>query len=143
MTSSDHKQPLLSKEEILLAPETDYMNEDQLNFFRQMLLDLYESTVTQISEAKQQMSAPKETSDANDLGSLEEQANLALRFINREINLLPKIQAALERIRAGSYGYCLESDEPIGVARLIARPTAEYAAEIKAIKELKEQNYRN
>lgn len=143
MTSSDHKQPLLTKEEILSAPERDYMNEDQLNFFRQMLLDLYESTVTQISGAKQQMSAPKETSDANDLGSLEEQANLALRFINREIKLLPKIQAALERIRIASYGYCLESDEPIGVARLIARPTAEYATEVKAIKELKEQRYRN
>ena len=131
------------KEMLLEAPEEDYMNEAQLDFFKQRLIELHEDTLKLIQDAKQQMSQPQDTSDANDLASLQEQSSLALRFIDREQKLLPKIQAALERIRLGNYGYCLESEEPIGIARLLARPTAEFSAEVKALKEIKENHYNN
>lgn len=119
------------------------MNADQLEFFRQMLVELHESTLVRIEEAKEQMCSPITMSDDNDRASSEEQSSIALRIVDREQKLLPKIQQSLERIRLGTYGYCWESDEPIGVARLLARPTAEYCAEEKALKEIKEHHFRS
>ncbi len=132
----------MNKETLLAAPEEDYMNEQQLAFFKQLLLDLHDSTLERIKDAKAQMTQPHDTSDANDLASWQEQSSLALRIVDREQKLLPKIKDALERIRLGTFGYCIESEEPIGIARLLARPTAEYAAEVKALKELKENHFK-
>ena len=66
---------------------------------------------------------------------------LFLRIVERESKLLPKIDKAIMRIKSGDYGYCLESGEPIGLARLISRPTAEFCAEIKTINEEKEKHF--
>ncbi len=133
----------LSEEQILAAPESDYMNAEQLVFFRQRLMELYDSTCDRIQEAKEQMVAPMDFSDPSDRASCEEQSEIALKIVDREQKLLPKIRQSLERITEGSYGYCLESDEPIGIPRLLARPTAEYCAEVKALKELEENHYRD
>ena len=133
----------LTKEQVLAAPEDDYMNADQLAFFRQLLLDLHEATLVRIQEAKDQMTSDFDTSDECDRATWEEQSALSLRIADREQKLLPKIIQALERIRRQEFGYCLESGEPIGIARLLARPTAEYCAEVKAIKEQKEHHYRD
>ncbi|MCG8611938.1 MAG: TraR/DksA C4-type zinc finger protein [Pseudomonadales bacterium] len=135
--------PLLSEEEILQDKESNYMNDAQLAFFRQRLIDLHDSTCIRIQEAKDQMVTPMGFSDPNDRASCEEQSDIALRIVDREQKLLPKIQQALERIRLDTYGYCLESGEPIGIPRLLARPTAEYCAEVKALKEMKEHKYKN
>lgn len=132
----------LSEEQIKAAPESDYMNADQLEFFKNKLLELYEATDVRIQEAKDQMASPLDFSDANDRASWEEQSAIALRIVEREQKLLPKIRQSLERIRLGSYGYCLESGEPIGIPRLLARPTAEYCAEVKLVSELKENHYK-
>ncbi len=134
---------LLSEEQIRKAPESDYMNAEQLAFFRQRLIELHESTSVRIRESKEQMASPFDHSDENDRASWEEQSNIALRIVEREQKLLPKIQQALERIRMDEYGYCLESGEPIGIPRLLARPTAEYCAEVKAVQELKEDHYKD
>ncbi|MGH1486566.1 MAG: TraR/DksA C4-type zinc finger protein [Cellvibrionaceae bacterium] len=133
----------LSEEQIKKAPEENYMNEEQLAFFKNKLLELYESTVTRIQEVKDQMANPLDFSDANDRASWEEQSSIALRIVEREQKLLPKIRQSLERIRSGDYGYCLESGEPIGIPRLLARPTAEYCADVKAVSELKENHYKS
>lgn len=133
----------LSEEQILAAPESDYMNAEQLAFFRQRLMELYDSTCDRIQEAKEQMVAPMDFSDPSDRASCEEQSEIALKIVDREQKLLPKIRQSLERITEGSYGYCQESDEPIGIPRLLARPTAEYCAEVKALKELEENHYRD
>lgn len=132
----------LSKEQMLAAPEQDYMNDDQQAFFKDLLFELHELTLAHIQEAKEQIVQPHDSSDANDLASWQEQSNLALRFVDREQKLLPKIKGALERIRLGTYGYCLESGEKIGIPRLLARPTAEYGADVKALKEIKEYQYK-
>ena len=137
------KPDLLSEEQIKTASESDYMNEEQLAFFKDRLIELYETTSNRIQEAKDQMSSPTDLSDANDRASWEEQSNLSLRIVEREQKLLPKIRQSLERIRLGEYGYCLESGEPIGILRLLARPTAEYCAEVKAVQELKEDHYKS
>ena len=139
--SRSRKKPL-TEESILAAPESDYMNAEQLEFFRKRLAELHDSMRERIQEAMAQMAAPVETNDENDRASFEEQNAISLRIVDREQKLLPKIRTALERIRQGTYGYCLESDEPIGIARLLARPTAEYCADVKAQKELKEHHYK-
>lgn len=131
----------LSEQEILAMPEADYMNELQLEFFRLKLIQLHESTRIRIQEVKQQMSDRVDLSDANDRASFEEQSAIALRIVDREQKLLPKIKMSLERIRLDTYGYCLESGEPIGVSRLLTRPTAEYSADVKALREKKEIHY--
>ncbi len=141
MNTSDSNVNKLSEKQILKAPKSDYMNSDQLEFFREKLLDLHKSTLERIQEAKDQMVSPMDFSDPSDRATSEEQSNLALRIVEREQKLLPKIQQSLERIRSGDYGYCLESGEPIGIPRLLARPTAEYCAEVKTLKEIKEHHY--
>lgn len=134
---------MLSEDQIKAAPDSDYMNEAQLEFFKQLLLDLYDSTSSRIEQAKQQMATPIDLNDENDRASMEEQNSISLRIFEREQRLLPKIQQSLKRIREGDYGYCLESGDPIGIPRLLLRPTAEYCAEVKAIQETKEKFYKD
>ena len=81
--------------------------------------------------------------DEADRASYEEESRLALRIVDRERRLLPKIEAAMKRIANSDYGYCLESGEPIGIPRLLARPTAELCAEVKTLNEQKELNFRH
>ena len=135
------KPCLLTEKQVIDAPESEYMNPEQLELFRKRLMGLHESTCMRIQEAKDQIVNPMDFSDQNDRASSEEQAGIALRIVEREQKLLPKIQQSLERIRLGDYGYCLESGEPIGIPRLLVRPTAEYCAEVKALKEIKEHHY--
>lgn len=131
----------LTRKELLIAPPKNYMNDEQLAFFKSMLIELHESTLKRIQEVKEQMRQPHDSSDESDLASWQEQANIALRIVDREQKLLPKIKEALERIRVGTYGYCEESGEPIGIPRLLARPTAEYGSDVKSIKEMKEDHF--
>lgn len=138
----DAKNALLTKKDILAASEEDYMNEAQLAFFENLLLELHETTVARVREAKEHMTSSFDTSDVSDRATWEEQASISLRIVEREQKLLPKIQQSLDRIRSKDFGYCMESGEPIGIPRLLARPTAEYCAEVKAIKEIKEQSYK-
>lgn len=142
MNAPDEKIKKLSEQQILKAPKSDYMNADQLEFFRQSLMDLHRATCVRIQEAKDQLVSAMAFSDPVDQAASEEQSSIALRIVEREQRLLPKIQKSLERIRLGDYGYCLESGEPIGIGRLLARPTAEYCAEVKAMKEMKENHYK-
>lgn len=134
---------IMTKEELLAAPEEDYMNEQQQAFFRQLLLNLREETVESMEKAKKQLSSPPEMNDEGDHAAYEEESRLSLRILDRERRLLPKIEDALKRIATGDYGYCIESGDPIGIPRLLARPTAEQCAEVKALNERKEQNFRH
>lgn len=118
-----------------------YMNQRQLDFFRQRLEALKEEAHVHIQSAQAALSQRIELNDEADLAQHEEESRLALRIIDRESKLLTKIAAALERVRSGEYGYCQESGEPIGIARLLIRPTAEYCAEIKNQMEEREKHY--
>lgn len=142
MNSPKIESPLLSKQEMLDAPASEYMNARQLEFFKHLLIELHEKTRERIVEAKSQMATPPELNDDSDRASWEEQCAISMRIVDREQKLLPKVIQSLERIRLGEYGYCLESGEPIGIPRLLARPTAEFSADVKSIQELKEHAYR-
>ena len=73
--------------------------------------------------------------------TIEEEHALELRTRDRERKLLKKVQAAIKRIDDGEYGYCEETGDPIGVARLLARPTATLSLEAQQRRELKQKLY--
>ncbi|WP_372971667.1 RNA polymerase-binding protein DksA [Marinobacter sp.] len=133
----------MTRDEIRQAPADDYMNEAQLAFFRKLLEGLRTETMDSIEAAKQQLANPPEMNDEADRAAYEEESRLALRIVDREGRLLPKIEAAIKRISNDDFGYCRESGEPIGIPRLLARPTAELCAEVKTLNERKELNYRH
>ena len=132
---------MLTKEKILRAPKKNSMDNDQLSFFKTQLNELKKETLKHIKDAKDRLSNPPACSDEVDRAQHEIDSMLFLRIVERESKLLPKIDKALLRIKAGDYGYCLETGDPIGLERLISRPTAEFCAEVKSINEEKEKHF--
>lgn len=143
MNTKLRKQYSPQEQRLINAPDADYMDTDQLVFFRELLVKLHDATRERIRDAKEQMLSPPDLSDLSDRASWEEQCAILMRIVDREQKLLPKIQQSLERIRLGEYGYCLETGEPIGIPRLLARPTAEFCADVKMCQEMKEHVYRD
>ncbi len=125
---------------LLNAAEEDYMNDEQLAFFDQRLQDLRKETLAEIESLREEITSAR-VSDMSDRATLEEEAIIAIRIADRKRQLIPKIDAARQRIRQGDYGYCLQTGEPIGIARLLIRPTAEYCADVKTMNERKESHY--
>jgi len=135
------EKSVISEQRLLAMVDKNYMNAAQLRFFETRLLTLKQDTLLQIRNAQQRLGERPELNDDADLAQYEEECRLSLRIVDREARLLHKIDTALARIRRGEYGYCLESGEPIGVQRLLIRPTAEYCAEVKTRMEQKEKHY--
>jgi DnaK suppressor protein len=134
---------MLTEKQIRRAPKKDYMNEAQLEFFKQLLLDLKRETIGHIEEARQRLADAQRETDELDRALSEEENRLRLRIADRESKLLPKIDEALKRIETGDYGWCEETGEPIGIDRLLLRPTATLCAEAKARQERMERNFRD
>ena len=103
-----------------------YMCAKHLAYFKQKLLDWKAELVKTNNEALYNSSLDDNSSSADivDQASSYTEKNVEMRAINRQIKLISKIDAALKRIEDGTYGYCKETGEPIGLKRLIARPVA-------------------
>jgi DnaK suppressor protein len=134
---------MLTEKQIKRAPKKDYMNDAQLAFFKERLLDLKRETLEHIEEARERLADAHRETDELDRALNEEDNRLRLRIADRESKLLPKIEEALKRIESGDYGFCEETGEPIGVERLLLRPTATLCAEAKARQERLERNFRD
>lgn len=112
------------------SDEEAYMNPMQLAYFRRKLLDWRNALLDESEQTIQQLREEDwREPDANDRATLEEEAALELRTRDRYRKLISKIDAALERIEAGSYGYCEQTGEAIGIKRLEARPIATLSIE--------------
>lgn len=120
---------LLTRSEILAAPEEDYMSARQLEFFHALLQQERDALLNAAKETALHLQDSEATPDPSDRASLEEDHTLELRVRDRERKHLHKIDEALARIENGTYGWCAESGEPISIARLLARPTATYSLE--------------
>jgi len=105
-------------------PEGEYMSCAQLEFFRLRLQDERRRLLESAQSTLEQMRAIARGADSNDRASTEEKLSLEFRIRDRERKLLKKIDDALMRIDEGMYGWCAETGEPIGIPRLLARPTA-------------------
>jgi DnaK suppressor protein len=119
-----------------------YMSKEQLEHFRQILLswkrDLMEEVDRTVSHMKDEAA---NFPDPNDRATQEEEFSLELRTRDRERKLIRKIDEALKRIEDGSYGYCLETGEEIGIKRLEARPVATLTIEAQERRERRERQY--
>ncbi|MEZ5825172.1 MAG: RNA polymerase-binding protein DksA [Geminicoccaceae bacterium] len=121
-----------------------YMNPRQVEYFRRKLLGWREEILKGSGETlKQLQQEENRLPDASDWATADVQRNFELRTRDRERKLLNKIAAALGRIEDGSYGYCEETMEPIGVRRLEARPIATLSIEAQEKHEKRERAYRD
>jgi DnaK suppressor protein len=132
----------LSEPELLAMPEAEYMNDKQLDFFRARLTALKDDLLSNAGETTEHLR--EDTSivpDPADRATIEEEHALELRTRDRERKLLKKISQSLARIEAGEYGFCDETGEPIGLGRLLARPTATLSLEAQQRRELKQKMF--
>ena len=126
------------------SEDEEYMSEKQLNYFRVLLLE-WKRSIVQASEGTLQslQDGPIREPDLNDRASSETDWGIELRTRDRQRKLISKIDAALKRIDDGTYGYCEETGDPIGLARLDARPTATLSLEAQELHERREKVYRD
>jgi DnaK suppressor protein len=117
-----------------------FMNELQQEYFRRKLLAWRDELLEDHDETRTHLSsADRATGDQVDAANAEVDRALELRTRDRERKLLAKIEEALQRLRAGRFGYCVETGAPIGLARLEARPTAALCIEAQEAHELREE----
>lgn len=132
----------MTEEELLQQPEEAYMNEQQRAFFNELLLKQRRELQERIDEAFNGLRKYESCSDPADAGSTEEQRQAHLRLLEREKKLLNKIDQALQRLMRDEYGWCEETGEPIGLPRLLLRPTATLSFEAKERQESFEKHLR-
>ncbi|WP_420894208.1 RNA polymerase-binding protein DksA [Vandammella animalimorsus] len=133
---------MLTDQDVLAMPEKDYMNAVQLAFFRNKLVQLKEDMLRKAGATTEYLR--EEVSvvpDPADRATIEEEHALELRTRDRERKLLKKIEQSIASIDAGEYGYCDETGEPIGIGRLLARPTATLSLEAQQRRELKQKMF--
>jgi len=132
----------LSDAELMAMPDSEYMNEKQMAAFRFKLLQLKQDILSNAGETTEHLREDTVVvPDPADRATIEEEHALELRTRDRERKLLKKIEQSITRIDAGDYGYCDETGEPIGVGRLLARPTATLSLEAQQRRELKQKMF--
>ena len=130
---------LLTEEQLLRMPEGQYMNEDQLAFFKYRLQQIERELLSNADETTEHLRETVIVPDPADRATIEEEHALELRTRDRERKLLKKIQSALQSIETGEYGFCEETGDPIGIPRLLARPTATLSLEAQQRREMKQK----
>jgi len=126
------------------SEDEPYMNETQREYFRRKLMGWREEILRGSNETLRQLKEEdNRVADMSDWASYETERNFQLRARDRERKLLSKIDEALRRIEEGTYGYCEETQEPIGLRRLEARPIATLSIEAQERHERREKVYRD
>ena len=131
----------LTEQELLAVSDKDYMNDKQLEFFRNRLTEMEAELRHNAGQTTENLRESTVVPDPADRATIEEEHALELRTRDRERKLLKKVQAAIKRIDEGEYGYCEETGEPIGVRRLLARPTATLSLEAQERREIKQKMF--
>jgi DnaK suppressor protein len=134
-------RPTISEKDLLKSKEDDYMSKDQLNFFKFKLLEVRSQILANASDTGEHLRENEVTTDPADRATQEEEYTLELRTRDRERKLLKKVERSLRMIDEGSYGWCEESGEPIGLPRLLARPTATLSLEAQERRERMQKLY--
>lgn len=136
------KEPkLLTEAEVLKMTEEDYMNAEQLTFFKHLLQKMEKDILSNAGETTEHLRETVVVPDPADRATIEEEHALELRTRDRERKLLKKVQQCLGLIEHNDYGYCEETGDAIGVRRLIARPTATLSLEAQQRRELRQKLY--
>jgi DnaK suppressor protein len=134
---------VLTEADIVKMPEKDYMNAAQLEFFKAKLLALKADLLLHANETTEHLRENVLVPDPADRATIEEEHALELRTRDRERKLLKKVEQSLLSIESGDYGWCEETGEPIGIPRLLARPTANLSLEAQERRELRQKLFGN
>jgi len=140
MTTVSFKS-IATEKELLAQSADDYMSPAQLDFFKRKLRALEAELRANAGETTEHLRETVLVPDPADRATIEEEHALELRTRDRERKLLRKISQSLARIDTGEYGYCEETGEPIGLGRLLARPTATLSLEAQQRRELKQRMF--
>lgn len=140
-SKSEATLDLPSEKELLAMPDSDYMNDRQLAFFKERLKQLEQDILANAGETTEHLRETQFVPDPADRATIEEEHALELRTRDRERKLLKKVQQAIARIDSGEYGWCEETGEPIGIPRLLARPTATLSLEAQERREMRQKLY--
>jgi DnaK suppressor protein len=133
---------VLTDSALLAMSDSEYMNEAQLDFFKLRLLSLKADLLANAGETTEHLREDASVvPDPADRATIEEEHALELRTRDRERKLLRKIDQSLALIDCGEFGFCEETGEPIGLKRLLARPTATLSLEAQQRRELKQKMY--
>jgi len=132
---------ILTEDELLAMPESDYMNPAQLAFFQNRLKELENEILANAGATTENLRETQFVPDPADRATIEEEHALELRTRDRERKLLKKVQQSLQLIESGEYGWCEETGEAIGLARLLARPTANLSLEAQERREKRQKLY--
>lgn len=132
----------MTEQELLAQPGEAYMSEAQQGYFRTLLLEQRSTLQLRIDDELHALRDGERPADDVDLASREEERQWQMRLLEREKKLLDKIDQALERLARGEYGWCEETGEPIGLRRLLLRPTASLCIEAKERQERRELHVR-
>ena len=127
--------------ELLSMSDDDYMNERQQAFFKHLLKEREIQLRNNAESTTEHLRETTIVPDPADRATIEEEHALELRTRDRERKLLKKVQDALRRLEKGEYGWCEETGDPIGIPRLLARPTATLSLEAQQRRELKQKLY--
>ena len=120
----------LTERQLLAMPESDYMSDAQLAFFRARLEKMRDEVLAHAQEAADELRVEVTVlADPADRATIEEEHNLEQYTRERERKLLKSVAQAIARIDSGEYGWCEETGDPIGIARLLASPTASLPVE--------------
>lgn len=133
----------MTADELLALPPQAYMNDAQQGFFRDQLASQRQGLQQRIDDEFSALREQDRPADEADMATREEQRQWQLRLLEREKKLLDKIDEALERLAHGEYGWCRETGEPIGLRRLLLRPTATLCIEAKEREEQRERHQRS
>jgi DnaK suppressor protein len=133
---------LLTEAQVLAMPDTDYMNQAQLDFFKSRLAGIESDLLDKATRADAEIAVTTADADPVDRASVEEERRMALVSRARDAEQLIEVRAALNRIAAGEFGYCSETGEPIGVARMLIRPTTVLTTEAQQRQETVSRRFR-
>tara|TARA_Y100001936_G_C15907989_1_gene576966 strand:+ start:520 stop:957 length:438 start_codon:yes stop_codon:yes gene_type:complete len=144
MAVSKKKKIEVTLDNYKLKEKDPFMCKEQLTYFK-LKLEKWRSDVMSDSEKTRESLQKNNTPEADiaDRASTETERSLELRTRDRQRKLLAKINAALARIKDGSYGYCIETGEPIGLKRLDARPIALLSIQAQERHEKYERSHRD
>ena len=130
---------MLTRKQLLKSPASEYMSDAQLGFFEKLLRETKTEVINELEECRSALLDNDIEADPLDSAYQEEVKQITLLRVQRNTFTLHKIEEALERVFSREYGYSEETGDPIGLARLLANPTATLSIDSSVTAEFKER----
>lgn len=130
----------MNKEQLIQMDASDYMNDQQVAFFKELLESMQAEAVAGLRDARESLGTLDKPADPADSATVEETRLEVGRLIERLGSRLRDIATALEALRAGDYGYCADYGNEIGLKRLLLQPTALLCVEAQSTREQKNRH---